>query len=75
MINVNVQKIIGNFLVAFATSFMAVQWVGGMDALTIALINALIYGALSVGKEMQGIKYSKKKKPLPIHLLDKATIF
>jgi hypothetical protein len=47
------KKIIGNFVVSFATTYLAVQAVGlGTDAFYIALINAVVMGMLSAGKEM-----------------------
>lgn len=49
----NWAKIWGNFLVAFATSFAAASWVGGINAFSVAAINAIIFGALAVGKELQ----------------------
>jgi hypothetical protein len=48
----NWEKITGNFLVAFATAFGAAAVVGGMDAYAVALLNAAIFGALAVGKEL-----------------------
>ena len=65
----NYAKVSGNFLIAFATAFIAASWVGGIDAFAIASINALILGALSVGKELQ----EEADVPL-IPLIDKAVL-
>jgi len=65
----NYSKVLGNFLIAFATAFIAASWIGGIDALAIASINALILGALSVGKELQ----EEADTPI-IPLLDKAVL-
>jgi len=69
----NWEKVVGNFLVAFATAFAAAAWVGGLNAFAVALINAIIFGALAVGKELQD--ESAKKRPNLTTLLHKAVLF
>lgn len=56
----NYEKIAGNFLVSFGTAFLAASWVGGFDALMIAMVNSVVIGALAVGKELQDAKCKKK---------------
>jgi hypothetical protein len=68
----NWDKICGNFLVAFCTAFAAAAWVGGVDALAVAVMNAGIFGALAVGKQLQ--EESPKKRPTLTKILDKAVL-
>jgi len=68
----NIDKILGNFLVAFATAFAAAAWVGGIDALAVASINAAIFGGLAVGKELQD--ESCKKRPRVEKVLNAAVM-
>ena len=68
----NGQKIVGNFLVGFAVPFIAASWVGGADALIIASINAVIFGALAVGKELQ--EDALPEYPVAAPLLSKAVL-
>lgn len=69
----NQYKILGNALVAFGTSFVAASWVGGINSLGVALMNALIFAIIAAGKELQD--ESCKKRPVLSKILDKAVLF
>jgi len=55
-------KVIGNFLVAFGTTFLAASWAGSMKAAGIALISSLMAALISMGKEM--VEEAPKAPPL-----------
>lgn len=48
----NIEKIVGNALIAFTTAFMAAAWAGGMDSFIVALTNAALFAILATGKEL-----------------------